>query len=339
MAVTRRTLLRLAAAGLGSAFAPLLGCVQKVGQGRPSTHWPTLDAPLTPVDDWYFFAIQGAYEADLERYRLAMGGLVDRSLTLTVDDLRERFPAVEHVMTLACVGNAPGGRLRSAGRFRGARVEDVLATAGTSDDATFAVVTGLDGYVGVLRIDDLIERKAILAYDMGTTPEDLAPLRIDHGFPLRVLAPGLYGYPQPKWIDSITLVESGHAEVVHASLSYAHARMMLASGFSQPRNGRTIEAGDQEVLGYAFGDGRPIAGVEVRIDDGEWARAELVYNLLDDDLPPHLWVLWRLPWSATRGSHTLECRATYEDGEGQIQGRAFPYSGGSITRISVEVTS
>ena len=314
-------------------------CVQQVGQGRLTGHWPTPDAPLTPIEEWYFFAIQGAYEADLESYRVGVAGLVDRRLSLTVDDLRDRFEPVEHVMTLACVGNPPGGRQMSAGRFRGARVADVLAAAGASPSAGFALVTGLDGYAGVLKVEELYAREAILAYDMGTTSEDLAPLPIDHGFPLRVLTPGLYGYPQPKWIDSISLVESDQYEVVHASLSYAHARMMLASGFSQPRDGWTIEAGSQEILGYAFGDGRPIARVELRFDDGDWQEAEIVYNDLEDELPAHLWALWRASWAAGPGHYQLECRATYADGETQIDGRAFPYSGGSITRIEVEVVA
>lgn len=337
MAVSRRTLLRLAAAGLGSSFAPLLGCVRELGQGRPTSHWPTPDAPLTPVEDWYFFAIQGAYEADLASYRVAVDGLVDRALTLTVGELRSELPVVEELITLACVGNSPGGGLISAGRFRGARVRDVLTLAGASSRANFAVVTGLDGYVGVLALDDLRERGAILAYDMGTTPDDLAPLPIDHGFPLRVLTPGLYGYPQPKWIDSITLVESAHYEVVHGSIGYAHARMMLASGFSRPRDGATIRAGRRDILGFAFGDGRAIGRVEVRIDGGDWRDAEIAYNGVDDDLPGHLWVLWRMPWEPEPGRHELRCRATYVDGEGQIDGQAFPYSGGSIERITVEV--
>lgn len=337
MAVSRRTLLRLAAAGLSSALAPLMGCVRELGQGRSTSHWPTLAQPLTPVDDWYFFAIQGAYEADLRGYRMAVDGLVHNPLTLDMDQLRNALPAIEDVMTLACVGNSPGGGLMSAGRFRGALVEHVLELAGASSRANFAVITGLDGYVGVLELDQLRERGAILAYDMGTSPEDLAPLPIDHGFPLRILTPGLYGYPQPKWIDAITLVESASYEVVHASVSYAHAEMMLASGFSRPRNGSIIDPGPRDLLGFAYGDGRPIDRVEVSIDGAAWRDAEIVYNGLDDELPSHLWVLWRLPWDATPGSHVLSCRATYVDGEGQLEGHAFPYSGGSIELIEVEV--
>jgi DMSO/TMAO reductase YedYZ molybdopterin-dependent catalytic subunit len=314
-----------------------MGCVRELGQGRSTTHWPTPNAPLTPVEDWYFFAIQGAYEADLEGYRLFVDGLVREPLSLSIGQLRGELSAVEEVLTLACVGNSPGGGLMSAGRFRGVPLEAVLELAGASARANFAVVTGLDGYVGVLSLAEARSRGAMLAYDMGTSAEDLAPLPIDHGFPLRVLVPGLYGYPQPKWIDAITLVESASYEVTHGAVGYAHARMMLASGFSRPRDGATVSAGEREVIGFAFGDGRPIARVEVRIDGGDWVDAEIVYNGLDDDLPAHLWVLWRLSWLATPGRHELSCRATYDDGEGQIEGHAFPYSGGSIEVIGVEV--
>ena len=90
------------------------------------------------------------------------------------------------------------------------------------------------------------------------------------------------------------------------------------------------------MLGFAYGDGRPIAEVAVEID-GRAAPAELVWNDVADGLPAHVWTLWRLRWQATPGRHRLTCRARYQDGEWQMTGRRFPYSGCTPTTIEVEV--
>lgn len=187
-------------------------------------------------------------------------------------------------------------------------------------------------------MEDLRRRELMIAYDMGTSEDTLAPLPIEHGFPARILTPGLYGYMQPKWLDSITFLDqSGYQEVLRRSVTYAEGKIQLASGISRPRHG-DLAPGDQEVIGYAFGDGRRIAAVHVRVDDGPWEPTEVVWNRAEDaDLPPYLWCLWRYTWKATPGTHVLSSRATYEDGETQTSGRNFPYSGGSIAQVSIHI--
>ena len=330
--------MRLAAAGLGSAFVELVGCARPLGEGRATTHWPTLEAPLTPRDSWYFYSIQGAYEADIARYRLQVGGLVDERGSFTLADLRDGFPVVEDHITLSCVGNNPGGGLLSSALFRGARLVDVIDAVSLDGDATGAIITGLDGFVAAQSLEDLKKSNALLAYEMGIEQQDLAPLPVDNGFPLRVMTPGLYGYMQPKWIDSITFVDQGgYHEVLRRSIPYFSGKMQLASGFSQPRNGWTIPPGETEVIGYAFGDGRAIDRVNVKVDGDGWQPAEIIYNDTSDALPPYLWALWRFNWEASPGRHALTCRATYADGETQIDGREFPYSGGSLYTMKVRV--
>ncbi len=334
--------MRLAAAGLSSAFAPLaqLGCTQKLTQQRPSSSVPLPGAPYTPLDDWYYVSFLDAYHADLERYRLKIGGIVDNGLSLSVPALRTRFENVVEPITLACVANPPQGGLRSAGFFRGVRVRDVLATASVSDRAEAAIITGLDGYVSLQSMTELLRPESIFAFDMGPSPTELEPLPIDHGFPLRIMTPGLYGYMQPKWIDSVTIADQrGYEQVLRGSIEYARGHMQLASGFSRPVEGQTIREGVTKVFGYAFGDARPIAKVEIRVDGGSWQPAEMVFNTLSDDLPSFVWVLWTFEWNAVRGDHTLESRATYTDGTTQFEGHRFPYSGGSIARIPITVAS
>jgi DMSO/TMAO reductase YedYZ molybdopterin-dependent catalytic subunit len=340
--VNRRTFLRLAAAGLTSAFGPLsqIGCAQTLAQQFQAATLPTPAAPYTRTEDWYYVSIVDAYKADLDRYRLKIEGIVDHGLSISVPALRTRFENVIEPITLACVGNPPQGRLISAAFFRGVRVRDVLAAAVPSDRAEAAIITGLDGYVALQSMRELIRPESIFAFDMGPSPTELAPLNVEHGFPLRIMTPGLYGYIQPKWIDTVTIAdERGYQDVLRGSVDYAKGHIELASGFSRPVEGQTILAGKTQVLGYAFGDARTIAKVEIRIDGGPWQATTIAFNQPFDDLPPFLWVLWVFEWDAPLGDHTLESRATYTDGTTQFEGHRFPYSGGSIPSIPITVAS
>lgn len=301
---------------------------------------PTPDAPFTPVDAWYYVSIVDPYEADLDRYRLKVAGIVDHGLSLSVPELRARFENVIEPITLACVGNPPQGRLVSGGWFRGVRVRDVLAAASPSGRAEAAIITGLDGFVSLQSMKELVRPESIFAFDMGHSPTSLQPLTIEHGFPLRILTPGLYGYMQPKWIDAVTIADQrGYQDVLRGSIEYARGHIQLATGFSRPSAGQRLAAGPIEVLGYAYGDGRAIARVEVRIDGGPWQPAEIAYNQPFDDVPPFVWALWRYRWDASVGAHSIESRATYTDGETQFEGHRFPYSGGSVPRIAVTVVA
>jgi DMSO/TMAO reductase YedYZ molybdopterin-dependent catalytic subunit len=267
-----------------------------------------------------------------------VGGVARRALTLSVADLRSQFPA--HLLhdTVSCVGNAPGGSLLSSSLFRGARLADVMEAAGVSSSATGAAVLALDGFVATQDIEDLRKRPCLLAYEMGTSEADLRPLPIENGFPIRLLTPGLYGYKQPKWIDSITFLDQdGYDTALARSVKYAGGKMQLSSGFSVPRGGQ-LTAGTHDFFGYAFGDGRRIAKVDVKVDDGPWEAAEIVWNDGDDGKPAHVWCLFRYRWVASSpGIHRLTARATYEDGEVQKSGREFPYSGGSLAPIELKV--
>ncbi len=335
--VDRRTLMRLAAAGLASALAPLGACARPFGQPHGTTHRPTPEAPMTPVDAWYSMSITGAYEADLRGYRLKIGGDVDDFTELSIADLRADFDQIVAPITLACVGNSPGGDLMSSGMLRGVRVRDVLRRAGASSKASGALITGLDGFASYQSMEDLLRSESVFAFELGTTAEDLAPLPVERGFPCRIMTPGLYGYMQPKWIDTVEVVAHGGTQrVITRSIPYFEGKMQLASGFSVPRAG-SIGEGTLDVLGYAFGDGRPIAQVEVAVDGGPWQPAEIVFDEHGSAPRSYLWVLWRFPWSAAAGERRLRCRATYEDGATQLEGARFPYSGGSITEIVVQV--
>ncbi len=340
---SRRTFLKLANAGLASALVPLAqsaGCARPVGVNVGTTQLPLPESPLTPTEAWYDVSLTGTYRADLARYRFRVAGLVERPLSLSVDDIRQRYPAVIQPITLACVGNSAGGSLLSSALFRGAPLSSVLEDAGAQSGATGALATGLEGYAAYQSLEVLSRPETILAYDMGISEADLAPLTVERGFPLRVLTPGLYGYVQPRWLDAINLYDhAGYHEVLRRSVDFFDGRMQLASGFSRPVDGDRLPPGDQEIFGYAFGDGRPISEVAIQVDGGgDWLPAEILYNRPDDGLPSFLWSLWRFRWNATPGEHALSCRATYLDGEQQRAQKGFPYSGGSLVTIKVRVS-
>lgn len=338
MAVSRRTFMKLAAGGLGSALLQVTGCARQDANWGTS-HRPTPGNPLTPPEQWYVISFQGIQEIDLEHYRFELYGLVDTPRRWGLEDLKERYESVWMHDTLACVGNSPGGPLRSSGLFRGIRMRDLLQDAGISDRATSAFFTGIDGFVAMRRIEDLLDENALLVYEMGTREDDMIPLRVENGFPMRLLTPGYYGYTQAKWIDSIEIVDDGHFHgVLSRSVDYFDGKMQLASGFTQPRDGWELEPGVPfDILGWAYGDGRTIERIEVRFDKGPWQEAEIAWNLPDDELPSHVWSLWRLGWTPEPGRHRLSVRATYADGDTQQMERDFPYSGGSIYDITVQV--
>lgn len=332
--VRRRTFLRLAAAGLTSAFA----CTQQLSQQRASGSAPLPGVPYTRNEDWYYVSIVDPYKADLAKYRLKIGGLVDEGLSISIDALRTSFENVIQPITLACVGNPPQGRLVSAGFFRGVRVKDVLARARIGDRAEAAIITGLDGYAALQSIEELLRPETLFAIEMGPSPSELQALTVEHGFPLRIMTPGLYGYMQPKWIDTVTIADHrGYQQVLRGSVEYARGHTQLASAFSRPVEGQTVREGVVKVFGFSFGDGRPIVKAEIRVDGGPWQPAEIVFNKPFDDVPPFVWVLWAFDWNAMPGERLLEARATYEDGETQVEERRFPYSGGSIAAIPITV--
>lgn len=337
MTISRRTFIRLAAAGLSSAAVSLTACVEE-DAGVATTHFPTPGEPMTPNGDWYFVAMKGAYEADRRNYRLRVGGRVTHARDYRLDELRAELAEAVEPITLACVGGPPSAGLFSASWFRGVRTRDLMDLVGVEGRATSAVIHGLDGYVAMRSLDDLRRQDSLLAYEMGTTPGGTVALPVKNGFPLRVLTPGLYGWVQPKWISSITFLDdSSHFEVIRRSSDTVAGAMQLSSGFSFPRGGSAIAEGSTRVVGYAFGDTRLIDRVEVRVDAGPWQTAEIVWNEADDELPTSVWVLWRFDWEASVGEHDLGVRAFYADGEGQIEGRSFPYSGGSLSTIRVGV--
>jgi DMSO/TMAO reductase YedYZ molybdopterin-dependent catalytic subunit len=270
---------------------------------------------ITPivVPNDRFYRIDTAFvvpRVDPRTWTLTIKGMVDTETVLTLDDLAA-MPQVEQYVTIACVSNEVGGRYVGNALWKGVDLRSVLARAGVQEGATQIVGRSVDdftaGFPTAWAMDPL--RTPMIALQMNGVP-----LPTDHGYPARLIIPGLYGYVSAtKWLKEIEITTLEAFDGYWIPLGWAkEAPILTQSRIDVPRNGATVTPGTNAVAGVAWAPDRGISAVEVRIDEGEWQHAEL-----SDPLAPAAWVQWKLAWDATPGSHRIEVRAT--DGEGVVQ--------------------
>jgi DMSO/TMAO reductase YedYZ molybdopterin-dependent catalytic subunit len=266
---------------------------------------------VVPNDD--FYRIDTALlvpRVDAETWQLSVEGMVDRPLTFTYDQLLD-LPLYEQHVTIACVSNEVGGDLVGNALWTGVRLKEVLEMAGVQAGATQIIGRSVDGFTAGFPTEWALapDREPLVAVGM-----DREPLPVDHGFPARLIVPGLYGYVSAtKWLSSIELTTREAVDGYWIPLGWAKdAPILTQSRIDVPGPGATVAAGSLQIAGVAWAPDRGIAGVEVSIDDGGWQAARL-----SSPLSSATWVQWALSWSATPGRHTIEVRAT--DGTGDVQ--------------------
>jgi len=248
-------------------------------------------------------------EVDPADWRLRIHGLVEREVTLSWEELLA-LPMIERATTLACVSNEVGGPLIGTALWLGHPIRDLLAKAGPRPDADMVLSRSVDGFTAGTPLEALQDdRDAILAIGMNGTP-----LPLDHGFPVRMVVPGLYGYVSAtKWVVDLEVTRFDEASAYWTDRGWsARGPIKLSSRIDVPRQGQPLDAGPVAIAGVAWHPHTGIAAVDVQIDDGDWQPAELATAISDDT-----WVQWRLAWEATAGQHTLRVRATGADGEVQ----------------------
>ncbi|MCG5434331.1 molybdopterin-dependent oxidoreductase [Mycobacterium sp. MYCO198283] len=278
----------------------------------PTVQPPGVALPrfVTPTAD--FYRIDTALSVpQLSRndWRLRIHGLVDREVTFTFDDL-DAFDVVEEVVTLTCVSNTIGGDLISNAVWTGYRVRDLLARAGVSPEADMVLSTSIDGFTAGTPVEALRDNPdSLLAIAMNGEP-----LPDQHGYPARLVVPGLYGYVSAtKWVVDLELTRFDRAQAYWTKLGWsARGPIKTQSRIDVPRYGQKLAAGDTVFGGVAWAQPRGVRAVEIRIDDGDWRPAELGAAYSDDT-----WRLWRYPWTATPGEHRITVRAI--DGTGAVQ--------------------
>ncbi|WP_033346481.1 molybdopterin-dependent oxidoreductase [Catenuloplanes japonicus] len=248
-------------------------------------------------------------QVDPETWALRIHGRVANPITLTWAELLQR-PMVERYVTLACVSNEVGSDLIGNARWLGVPVKDLLDEAQPLDGADQVVSRSVDGWTcgtptGVLRDG----RDALLAVGMNGEP-----LPIEHGFPARMVVPGLYGYVSAcKWITEIELTSFADFDAYWVPRGWsALGPVKTQSRIDTPRRNKAVAAGPVTVAGVAWAQHTGITRVEVSVDDGPWADAVLHAGVSADT-----WRQWTFPWQATAGDHTLRVRAT--DATGAVQ--------------------
>ncbi|WP_459645687.1 molybdopterin-dependent oxidoreductase [Kineococcus sp. NUM-3379] len=279
---------------------------------------------VTPTED--FYRIDTAFlqvpDVRAEDWSLRIHGMVDREVVLRMEDVLAT-PLVERWITLTCVSNEVGGSLVGNARWLGIPLADVIRRAVPEAGADMLLARSVDGFTTSTTLADVLDgRDALLAVGMNGEP-----LTREHGFPVRMVVPGLYGFVSAcKWITEIEVTRFDRAEAYWTQRGWSpRGPIKTASRIDTPRSFAKVPAGTIPVAGVAWAQDRGIASVEVRVDRGEWQRAELLPSVSDDT-----WCQWVWRWEgAAPGSHTLEVRATDSTGAVQVEEVATPIPDGS----------
>lgn len=270
---------------------------------------PGLAPYLTPNAD--FYRIDTALQVpsvNPETWTLRITGLVDREITLSYAELVGR-PLVEHVATLTCVSNEVGGDLVGNASWLGYPIRLLLAEAGPRPGADMVLSTSHDGWTAGTPLSALTdpERMALLAVGMNGEP-----LPIEHGYPVRMVVPGLYGYVSAtKWVTELKVTTFADDVGYWTPLGWsARGPVKVSSRIDTPRRSR-VDAGPVVIAGVAWAQHTGIERVEVGIDD-VWRDADLAAVT-----GPDTWRQWRYAWNAPPGNHRIAVRAT--DAAGLVQ--------------------
>ncbi|SCE94489.1 DMSO/TMAO reductase YedYZ, molybdopterin-dependent catalytic subunit [Micromonospora matsumotoense] len=269
-------------------------------------------------------------QVDPATWRLRIHGRVRNPIELTFAELLAR-PMVERYVTLACVSNEVGGDLIGNARWLGVPIRELLDEAEPEEGADQVVGRSVDGWTCGTPTAALRDgRDALLAVGMNGEP-----LPVEHGFPVRMVVPGLYGYVSAcKWVTELELTSFADFDAYWVPRGWsAQGPVKTQSRIDTPRPRNRLSAGEVVVAGVAWAQHRGISRVEVRVDGGGWQEATLAPAVSVDT-----WVQWSWRWPATAGEHTLQVRATDRDGETQTPLAAPVAPDGATGWHSVTVT-
>jgi DMSO/TMAO reductase YedYZ molybdopterin-dependent catalytic subunit len=269
-------------------------------------------------------------QLDASAWRLRLHGLVDRELELSFGDLLA-MPLVERTITLTCVSNEVGGTLAGNATWLGLPVRTLLERVGVRPEADMVLSRSSDGFTASTPVAALTDgRDALLAVAMNGEP-----LPYEHGFPVRMVVPGLYGYVSAtKWLVDLEVTRFDRAQAYWTRRGWAQqAPIRTFSRIDVPRPFARVAAGRVAVAGVAWAQRRGISAVEVRVDGAEWRAARLAGVPGVDT-----WRQWAWTWDATPGLHRLEVRSTDALGDAQPGTRRPPKPDGATGWHSVTVT-
>lgn len=261
-------------------------------------------------------------------WRLRIHGMVDQEMELSYDDLVQR-QFTEDWITLCCVSNPIGGDLIGNAFWSGVLIRDILAEAGVADDADAVLQTSDDGWNCGTPLAALTDdRNAMLALAMNGKP-----LPVEHGFPVRMVVPGLYGFVSAtKWLVDLEVTRFDRFDAYWTKRGWAEQGPVLTqSRIDLPRDGGTTRTGKVRVGGTAWAQHTGIERVEYQLDGGAWTRANLGTVPSADT-----WVQWSGEVEVDRGRHTLVVRATDKSGYTQTPVETYVVPSGATGWHGVE---
>ena len=326
-----------------------LNARQSVTQARSSVRLPKATDPAPPLpagvdlkipnlspfvtSNTSFYRVDTAIvlpQVDPANWQLRIHGMVEREVTISFAQLLRR-PLIEHYVTLTCVSDPVEGPYISNAKWLGASLADLIRSARPRAGATQLLCTSVDGFTSGTPIEVVLDgREALLAVAMNGTP-----LPVEHGFPARMVVPGLYGYVSAtKWVTDIK-VTTYQAEAAYWTQRgwSEQAPIKTESRIDVPLGGASVKRGRTAVAGVAWSQHRGIDAVEVRIDNGPWHEATLAAVPGVDT-----WRQWAYYWDALPGNHTIDARATDKTGYTQTANQAPPEPNGASGYPSIQVT-
>jgi DMSO/TMAO reductase YedYZ molybdopterin-dependent catalytic subunit len=283
---------------------------------------PGLSSFITPNSS--FYRVDTALllpQVDPATWQLRVHGMVQREVTLTFDQLLRR-PLIEDYVTLTCVSDPVGGPYVGNARWLGASLADLIRQARPLGGADQLLCTSVDGFTSGTPLQIVLDgRDALLTVAMNGQA-----LPVEHGFPARMVVPGLYGYVSAcKWVTDIEVTTFASSYAYWATRGWSQqGPIKTESRIDVPVSNSTIAPGRTPVAGVAWAQHKGVAAVEVRVDTGPWQQARLA-AVPDIDT----WRQWVWEWDATPGAHVLEARATDRTGYTQTAVQAQPPPNGA----------
>ena len=312
-------------AGLGAFIGSRPGAGQVAGEASGASDGdvlPNLEGNMepapgtrpeyTPLDNHYRIDISSRPPViDSGEWRLDVTGLVDNPVSLSLQDLYDKFERVDRFITLSCISNRIGGTLISTTKWSGFLMSDFLELVQPQTDAVALKITGADNFDEYVMLDVInADDRIMFAYEW-----DDQPLKQKHGFPLRIYIPDRYGMKQPKWIESIEFVDAWQE-------GYWVRRGWSVDALVNPTSVVDTVATDAilkddegyvvPIGGIAYAGAKRISRVEISVNDGDWQDAKLRQPLSE-----LTWVLWRFDWRFQEGEYRFAVRAY--DAEGNLQ--------------------
>jgi DMSO/TMAO reductase YedYZ molybdopterin-dependent catalytic subunit len=326
----------------GSRSQPIVGGLPTASPAPSLPAAAELDVPdisplITPNADFYKIdTTLITPTVDRDSWRLRVHGMVDREVELDFGELLE-FGLFEQYVTIACVSNRVGGDLIGNAKWTGVRLRDVLARAGVQAGATQLVGRSVDGWTAGMPTAWVMDpaREPMIAVGMNGEP-----LPRNHGYPARLIVPGLYGYVSAtKWLTELELTTLEAYDGYWVPLGWSkEAPILTQSRIDVPRTNASLSAGDVTIAGVAWAMDRGVAAVEVAIDgaadgSGDWQPATLSTPISNTT-----WVQWQLAWRAAPGDHTISVRTTDATGEVQTADRTRPDPDGARGHHTIRVS-